>query len=104
MIRNVVTGRLRVAATDEERDSDRVLLDQGLAAIGALQCPGMLAMRLGRDLGLREGGWDFAITNDWADLDSYRGYDLDQEHNRIRREIFAVICSDIARVQFTVDG
>ncbi len=28
-------------------------------------------MHTGRDLGLREGGWDFAITNDWADTEFY---------------------------------
>ena len=26
-----------------------------------------------------------------------------KEHNRLRREIFAVICQDIARVKFQVD-
>jgi hypothetical protein len=26
-----------------------------------------------------------------------------KQHNRLRREIFAVICQDIARVQFQVD-
>lgn len=104
MIRNVVTGRLRSGGGDQERLADLDQLEQGLAAISALHFPGLLAMRLGRDLGLREGGWDFAITNDWTDVDSYRRYDSDAEHNRIRREIFAVICSDIARVQFTVEG
>ncbi len=33
----------------------------------------------------------------------YRVYDADQEHNRLRREMFAVICQDIARVQFQLD-
>jgi hypothetical protein len=103
MIRNVVTGRLRAVPSDEQRHADLVLLEQGLAAIAALRLPGLLSMRLGRDLGLRPGGWDFAITNDWADAESYRGYDLDQEHNRIRREYLTVVCSEIARVQFIVD-
>ena len=103
MIRNVVTGRLRPVSSDEERHADLVRLEQGLAAIAALQLPGLLSMHLGRDLGLRAGGWDFAITNDWADAESYRRYDLDEEHNRIRREYFAVVCSDIARVQFAFD-
>ena len=46
---------------------------------------------------------DFAITNDWQDADAYRVYDAEAEHNRLRREIFAVICEEIARVQFTID-
>ena len=60
-------------------------------------------MNTGSDLGLRDGGWSFAITNDWQDADAYRVYDADQEHNLLRREIFAVICQDIARVQFQLD-
>lgn len=53
---------------------------------------------------MREGGWNFAITNDWADVESYRVYDADEEHNRLRSEVFAPICENLARVQFTVPG
>ncbi len=60
-------------------------------------------MNTGSDLGLRDGGWSFAITNDWQDADAYRVYDTDEEHNRLRREIFAVICQNIARVQIQID-
>ena len=96
-VRNVVVGRLREGA-------DPALLDAALAAIAALDLPGLLAMHVGRDLGLREGGWDFAITNDWADEDAYRGYDRDEEHERIRREQFAPICEQIVRVQLALPG
>jgi hypothetical protein len=51
---------------------------------------------------LREGGWDYAITNDWADEASYRAYDADEEHNRLRREIFGVISREIARAQIEI--
>ena len=52
---------------------------------------------------LAPGSWLLAITNDWQDADAYRVYDAEAEHNRLRREIFAVICEEIARVQFTID-
>jgi len=42
------------------------------------------------------------LKADWQDADAYRVYDA-EEHNRLRREIFAVICEDIARVQFRID-
>jgi hypothetical protein len=102
MIRNVVMGRLRDTdeADREAAYSDK--LDEALAAIAALRRPGMLDMRIGRDAALREGGWSFAITNDWVDEAAYRAYDADEEHNRIRRELFAPICEEIARVQFSV--
>ncbi len=102
VIRNVVVGRLRPAESPAQQAADAALLREGLAGIAALRFPGMIAMAVGTDAGLRDGGWDFAITNDWQDADAYRVYDLDQEHNRLRREIFAVICQDIARVQFEV--
>lgn len=104
MIRNVVVGRLWEARDPRQRAADAALLQKGLAGIAALRLPGLLAMNTGTDLGLRDGGWTFAITNDWQDAEAYRAYDADEEHNRLRREIFAVICHDIARVQFQLDS
>ena len=103
VIRNVVVGRLRQTDDPDQQAADAALLQEGLAGMAALRLPGMLAMSVGADLGLRDGGWSFAITNDWQDADSYRTYDADEEHNRLRREIFAKICQDIARVQIQLD-
>jgi stress responsive alpha/beta barrel protein len=103
VIRNVVLGRLRQAEDPAQREADAALLQQGLAGIAALSFPGLVAMNVGTDLGLRDGGWSFAVVNDWLDADAYRVYDADEEHNRIRREIIAPICQDIARVQFELD-
>ena len=72
-----------------------------LAGIAGLELTGMLASSLGRDIGLRAGGWSFAIVNDWADAESYRAYDKDVEHNRYRT-VLVDNCADIARVQFEV--
>jgi hypothetical protein len=103
VIRNVVVGRLRQSDDPAQQAADAALLQEGLAGIAALRFPGMLAMNVGCDIGLRDGGWSFAITNDWQDAGAYRVYDADDEHNRLRREIFAKICQDIARVQIDVD-
>jgi Stress responsive A/B Barrel Domain len=103
VIRNVVLGRLRPADDPVQREADAALLREGLAAMAALSLPGLVAMSIGTDLGLRDGGWSFAIVNDWQDADAYRVYDADEEHNRIRRDIFAKICQDVARVQFQID-
>lgn len=93
MIRNVVLGRLRDGVDPEQ-------IEPGLAAIAALQPAGLLDCKVGTDLALREESWDFAITSDFVDADSYRRYDLDEEHNRIRRELVGPLCATIARVQF----
>jgi hypothetical protein len=95
VIRNVVMGRLR----DPNSAADSAVLDRALAAIEALNVPGLISLVLGRDAGLRDGGWSFAITSDWIDAAAYRAYDLDAEHNRIRVELFAPVCDQIARVQ-----
>jgi Stress responsive A/B Barrel Domain len=104
VIRNVVVGRLRPASDPAQQAADAALLQEGLAGIAALRLPGLVAMSIGTDLGLRDGGWSFAIVNDWQDADAYRVYDADEEHNRLRREIFANICQDVARVQYQLDG
>ncbi len=105
MIPNVVVGRrLRPAEDPARQVADAALLQEGLAGIAALEFPGMLAMHVGLDLGLRDEGWSFAITNDWQDAAAYQVYDADEEHNRLRREIFGKLGQDIARVQFQVDG
>lgn len=93
MIRNVVVGRLKDGAS-------RADAEQALAAIVALELEGCLDMRVGVDAGLREGNWDYSITADFTDVDAYRAYDLDDEHNRIRRELFAPISEEIVRIQF----
>jgi hypothetical protein len=92
VIRNVVVGRLNP-------DASRFDAEAALAAIVALKPPGCLDMRVGLDAGLREGNWSFAITADFADVQSYRRYDEDDEHNRIRREMFAPIAAEIVRIQ-----
>jgi hypothetical protein len=94
MIRNVVVGRVRPGVPRQQ-------VEEALAAIVALDPPGCLDMRVGVDAGLREGNWGFAITADFADEDAYRRYDLEEEHNRVRRELFGPICEEIVRVQFT---
>jgi Stress responsive A/B Barrel Domain len=102
MIRNVVLGRLREPADEGQKAADAQMLLEGLAGLRRLKLPGMLDMRTGTDLGLRAGGWDYAITNDWQDEASYRAYDADEEHSRLRREIFGVISREIARVQIEI--
>jgi len=93
VIRNVVVGRLQPGAYP-------AAVQTALDAIVAWPVQGCLDVRVGRDAGLRDGAWGFAITSDWVDAEAYRVYDLDAEHNRIRAELFGPLCAEIARVQF----
>jgi hypothetical protein len=93
VIRNVVVGRLEAAASPAEAEA-------ALAAIVALEPAGCLDLCVGLDAGLRDGNWSYAITADFVDVDAYRRYDADEEHNRIRRELFAPISAEVVRIQF----
>ena len=95
MIRNVVLGRLNA-------DADPARLDEALEGMRRLDVDGLLEIRTGRDAGLRDANWDYAITVDLADRDAYRRYDEDAEHNRLRREYFGPLSAEIARCQFEV--
>jgi len=44
-----------------------------------------------------DDGWTCGITNDWQDANAYPVYDEEEEHNRLRREVFARVCRDIGR-------
>lgn len=94
MIRNVVMVKLRPGI---DPGSVTTLME----AFARLDCPGTLSYTIGPDAGLREGNWSFAIVADFVDAESYQGYDLDPEHNRLRAEL-APLAEAVARVQFEI--
>jgi hypothetical protein len=94
VIRNVVLVRLKTGQDPAE-------IAEIQEALRSLDCPGTLSYTIGDDLGLREGNWSFAIVADFKDEGSYRAYDLDAEHNRIRARL-APMTEQIARIQFQV--
>lgn len=94
MIRNVVLVKLKAGQDPAE-------VAEIQEAFRTLDCPGTLSYTIGDDLGLREGTWSFAIVADFKDAGSYRAYDQDAEHNRVRARL-APMAEQIARVQFQV--
>ena len=91
MIRNVVLAKLK----DGYDAAELAQIQQGLRE---LNCPGTVAYSVGSDAGLREGNWDFVIVADFTDVDAYRGYDADAEHNALRARL-APMVEQIARAQ-----
>ena len=92
MIRNVVLVKLKAG-------QDPAAVAEIQEAFRNLDCPGTLSYTIGDDLGLREGNWSFAIVADFTDADSYRAYDQDAGHNRVRARL-APMAEQIARAQF----
>ncbi len=103
LIRNVAAGRLRPAGEPGQRAADRALPRQGPAGIATPQFPGLPAMKPRAGPGLRDSGRSLAITSHGRTPTLTRVRNAGQEHNRLPREILAVICQDIARVLFQVD-
>jgi hypothetical protein len=92
VIRNVVLVRLKPGYDPAElADIQQDFRD--------LNCPGTISYTLGDDLSLRDGNWSYAIVADFTDADAYRGYDLDEAHNRARARL-APLAAEVARVQF----
>ena len=71
-----------------------------LDAIRGLDVPGMMDLRCGPDLRLRDGNYDVAITADFPDAEAWHRYNDDKLHNEIRQEHARPIVADQARVQF----
>jgi hypothetical protein len=94
MIRNVVMFKLA-------GDADRSAVADIQEGLRGLDLPGCGSYTLGDDLGLRDGGWSFAIVADFVDESAYRAYDADPEHNRLRA-LLAPHAESVARVQFSL--
>ena len=85
MIRHVVMFRWTPEATQEQKQ--RVTTE--LARLPAL-VPSLRAYRLGADLGLNPGNFDYAVTADFDDADGYLAYRDHPEHRAIVTERAAV--------------
>jgi hypothetical protein len=94
MIRNVVLVKL-AAGHDAAEVAE---IQDGLRGLNS---PGTVSYTVGDDLGLREGNWSFGIVGDFADEQSYRDYDADAEHDRLRARL-APHVEQIARLQYAV--
>ncbi|HYL08415.1 MAG TPA: Dabb family protein [Candidatus Udaeobacter sp.] len=95
MIRNVVLAKLKAGVTEDQ-------VATAVETLRSMRTPGMISITVGRDLGLRDGNWDMAVVTDLEDVESYRIYDTDAEHNRIRREVVAPITERLERIQYEV--
>jgi hypothetical protein len=62
-----------------------------LAQLKAIPFAGLTGMTIGVDAGLREGNAGAAVVSDFEDEASYRAYDADAEHNRVRRELAPMV-------------
>jgi Stress responsive A/B Barrel Domain len=93
MLRNVVMIRFRPGVPEAQIDAVQVALEE-------LDFPERTNLSIGRDAGLREGNMNFVALADFPDEDSYRRFDADEEHNRVRRDLIAPIAESVERCQY----
>jgi hypothetical protein len=95
MIRHVVMMRWTPEATEEQKR--RVAAE--LSRLPAL-LPVLRAYRMGADLGVNEGNFEWAAVADFDDLDGYLTYRDNPEHRAIIAEFIRPIMAERAAIQY----
>jgi hypothetical protein len=97
MMRHIAVFRFRDGTTDEEIAS----VDRGLAALPAL-IPEIEAYNFGRDLGVADGTWDYAVAADFADEAAFKLYAGHPDHVRVVETFVKPLVVETARTQINL--
>ena len=97
MIRHCVLFRWLPDTTDEQVDEIAKLL---VDYVGTLD--GVVSYRFGRDIGVTDGTYDFAVVGDFESRDAYVAYRDSPRHVEIVKGIVAPLLADRASVQFEI--
>jgi Stress responsive A/B Barrel Domain len=95
VIRHVVIFRFADGTTDEQKEAVRAALQRLPELI-----PEIRAYRFGDDLGLRDDTYDFAVTADFDDVNSFLVYRDHPDHQKAIAEFIAPIVKARAAMQF----
>jgi Stress responsive A/B Barrel Domain len=96
-VRHVVIFRFRPGTTDEQVRALAEGLDTLPKAVGV-----MLDYRHGRDLGINEASYDYAVVGDFATVDDYLVYRDHPDHRALIRDLVTPIMAERASVQLEV--
>lgn len=95
MFRHVVMFSFVEGTTDDQKEAVRAALQRMPERI-----PGIRAYRYGDDLRLRDDNFDFVVTADFDDVDSFLVYRDHPDHQKAVAEFIAPIVKKRASVQF----
>ena len=95
MIRHVVLFRWTADATAEQKQRAAAELSRLPALV-----PSLRDYRLGANLGINPGTFDFAVAADFDDADGYLAYRDHPEHRAIVAEFIQPIVTERAAVQY----
>lgn len=79
MIRHVAVLKFKAGVSAAQIESLR-------GALLKIRVPGMLSIVCGGDLRLKSANHDFAVVADFDSIAAYHAFDVDEAHNRFRRE------------------
>lgn len=94
-VRHVVLFRFGEGTTDEQVRALSAGLDEMPKAVGV-----MLDYRHGRDLGINEASYDYAVVGDFATVDDYLAYRDHRDHRALIRDLVTPIVTERFSVQF----
>ena len=95
MFRHVVMFRFADGTTDDQKEAVRTALQRLPEVI-----PEIRAYRYGADLGLRDDNFDFVVTADFDDVDSFLVYRDHPDHQKAIAEFIAPVVKARAAAQF----
>jgi hypothetical protein len=95
MLRHILLIRLKPGVTAGQ-------VDAFARAIASLPFPGRQNVVVGRDIGVRPGNMDLAVSNDFPDEATHRAWGEDPEHVRVRDELLTPIAERIERCLFVI--
>lgn len=94
MIRSIILLKFKPDTTEQQ------IADMMAAGEAMLERqPGCRGYTLSRDLGLKAGRMSLAAIIDFEDEAAFRAYDVDEAHQRIRRDVLAPIVESRASCQ-----
>ncbi|KLL97313.1 MULTISPECIES: Dabb family protein [Rhodococcus] len=95
MLHHVVTFTWKKDITDEQVESFHKALDAISASI-----PQVVEFRYGRDLALKPGIGDYAISAIFEDVPAFRAYLAHPDHVRLVEEFISVMSESYSSIQF----
>jgi stress responsive alpha/beta barrel protein len=95
VFRHVVMFRFADDTTDEQKEAMRA----GLRRLSEL-IPEVRAYRFGDDVGLRDDNFDFGVTADFDDVDSFLVYRDNPDHQKVIADLITPIIAARAAMQF----
>jgi hypothetical protein len=97
MIRHIALFRFKEGISPETIDH----IDATLATLPDI-IPELIAFASGRDAGITQGSWDYAVVSDLASVEDYRAYATHPDHVDIVKTVVGPHVEQVARVQFAI--